>query len=121
MQMAVVLEGDMRYKNLVYSNGGSCRGVMYGSADANVGIIPSIEKTGLNLKIYPNPTPDFITIEAGEQLNSVSIYDLLGKKLKDFYPESCCTTVSVADLKSGFYLVRAATKTGYQVVEILKN
>jgi photosystem II stability/assembly factor-like uncharacterized protein len=121
MQLAIVLEGDMRYKNLVYTNGGSCRGVIYGSADLNVGNTPETEIPELILKVYPNPTQDLLVIEAGEEINSLAIYNLEGKKLKIFKPENSKQTISLTGLKQGCYLLRVATKSGYKVVEIIKN
>ena len=121
MQLAIVLEGDMRYKNLVYTNGGSCRGVIYGSADSNVGNTPETGMPEINLKVYPNPTQDFLVVEAGEEINSLAIYNLEGKKLKVFEPENSKQTISLTGLKQGCYLLRVATKTGYKVVEIIKN
>ncbi len=122
MQLAIVLEADMRYKNLVYTNGGSCRGVIYGSTDTNVGINPSNEKSDIDIKIFPNPVKHIITIDAaGEQIHSVAIYDMLGKKIKELQPEESSTIISLSDLKRGCYLMRVATKKGFQVVQILKN
>ena len=53
-----------------------------------------------NIKLYPNPTEDFIFIECDGQLNKIEIYDLQGLKLL----ETKHHVVDISELKHGVYM-----------------
>jgi hypothetical protein len=63
----------------------------------------SIDKRGVDISFYPNPTQRFLTIESSEPIDLIRMYNASGK-------EVMCTQLknnklSVADLDVGFYLV----------------
>ena len=62
-----------------------------------------------SIKVYPNPTSDFITIETGqtELLQSIELFELSGKSVKSFDPNF--KTISLTDLKTGIYLLQFTT------------
>lgn len=120
MQLSIVLEADMRYKNLVYSGGGACRGITYGMADSSVGI-ENRQMPDKSLKAFPNPARDEVSVESNHFILKLSIYDLSGRKLKSFRMNSYSGTVSMAGLKQGCYLLQSETAQGIQVSKIMKN
>jgi hypothetical protein len=65
-----------------------------------------------SLKVYPNPTSNFITIENNnaEQLLSIDLLDYAGKRLKSFDPTS--TSLSLAGFSPGIYLLQISTPQG---------
>lgn len=62
----------------------------------------STESTESSFKIYPNPAIDYITVDNNTE--SVSIYDLSGRLVKQVNTVSN-TTVDVASLAKGTYIV----------------
>ena len=120
LQIAIVLEADMRNKNLVYTGRGTCRGVTYGRAVGSVGL-NQFKKSDKSLKVFPNPTSGEITIQSDDKISNASIFDLAGKIHKQIRINNFQATISVSDLVQGCYLVRAETSAGLKVVEIMKN
>ncbi len=68
------------------------------------------EKTSADIKIYPNPAKDFITIQADDlQKMSVTITDLSGKIIIN--QEINDNILNTSMLKSGVYIIRIFEKT----------
>lgn len=60
--------------------------------------------SSLYTSVSPNPTRDFVTIDLKKQTDfSVEIYDLLGKKIAQFFNQKL---LDFTDLESGVYLVK---------------
>lgn len=67
---------------------------------------------------YPNPVRDILHIHAGEQILSVSFFDLLGKKVLE--TDKC--DVDLSDLVPGVYSAYVYTHAhNYTVIRVLKN
>lgn len=60
--------------------------------------------------IYPNPFTDIITISGDVALQSVVVYDLSGKMIKEFKGSE--KTISLHSLTSGVYMVKLNMKNG---------
>lgn len=75
-----------------------------------------VEEIGidLNLKIYPNPVDDQVTIESEDDLVNISLFAVDGKKLLEcFYPEKQNSVVlSLKHLNAGMYLLKVKTVNG---------
>jgi hypothetical protein len=65
-----------------------------------------------NVKVYPNPTSDFITIENNdaEPFLSIELLDYAGKRIKSFNPSN--TSVNLSDVAPGVYLLQMTTAEG---------
>lgn len=63
-----------------------------------------------DIVIYPNPFTDTITISGDVQLQSVVVYDLSGKMIKEFRGSE--KTISLHSLRSGVYMVKLNMKNG---------
>src|SRR5699024_7945148 len=57
-----------------------------------------------NFKIYPNPAKDFFQIETTVDMESISVYDIQGKKIKRYAANQ--QNYSVTDLSAGLYFLR---------------
>ena len=78
------------------------------------------ESKDLNISIYPNPTTDFVTVDADE-LQSVTLTDINGKTLSSMATKGNSIRLDVSDLKAGVYLISAKTRsTSSFVKSILK-
>lgn len=71
-----------------------------------------------NIKVYPNPTSDFITIENNdaEPFLSIELLDYAGKRLKSF--DRSNTSVDLSDLAPGVYLLQMISAQGKFCEEI---
>ncbi len=69
--------------------------------------LDSKEYTKQGVLIYPNPSGDFITIknENLEAFNSIKLYALTGKLIKEVKVEDQLTMINVQDVKPGTYIL----------------
>lgn len=72
------------------------------------------------IKVYPNPAADILNISDASKVKSVVIYDFSGKIVKTL--DNPSSTLQVADLKSGVYIIMMNMKDGSkQTIKIIKK
>jgi len=72
------------------------------------------ENTSVKLSVYPNPSTGLLNINFENESvipESISVFDMIGKKVFDEKGISSTTTLDLTDLKKGIYLVSIKTKT----------
>lgn len=77
-----------------------------------------------NFALYPNPTEDRFTIRSNKvDLNSVEVYNLLGKKVKTVSAEANnqIINVDVTELPSGVYVIRLKSELGTFYKKVIKS
>lgn len=66
-----------------------------------------------NIKVYPNPVTDYVTIESKDILiQSVEMYTISGQKVREKIVNSNEATLNCTDLTTGNYIVRTELKNG---------
>jgi len=75
-----------------------------------------------NFLIYPNPAQDFLNFDIPKDfaLNSIELYDVLGKKVKVFNTIQE-NKVRVSDLQSGFYFINFLSNEQSFKIKFYKN
>ncbi len=74
----------------------------------------------IDISIFPNPSSDFVTIEA-EDLQQVVLMDMNGKTLSSRAAKGNSVRLDISGLKAGVYLISAKTRTTSSFVKsILK-
>ena len=63
------------------------------------------EYNSATLKIYPNPTQDFWHIESNQIINTIEVFDLMGRKVDFLTPLDTETSISAQNLPSGLYFL----------------
>lgn len=77
-----------------------------------------IQNTDL-FKLYPNPNNDIITIKGiKNNLTSIKIYDIKGKKIRSIKTDSISKTIDISDLRNGIYFFKINNSTS---IKFLKN
>ncbi len=61
--------------------------------------------TKINLKIYPNPATHFIKLKEITGVTSIIVYNLVGRKIKQFQTEKG-KAYPITDLPKGMYLIQ---------------
>ena len=56
--------------------------------------------------IFPNPAQTNITISGTSGINSIEIYDMMGKIKKTYHPETNSISIDIKEFNSGLYLVK---------------
>lgn len=75
----------------------------------------------LEVKIYPNPTSNVLNIQAQEVIEAIEVYNLLGHKLIQRVANQNKTTLSIANLNTGIYLVKVIARGKTYTTKVVKN
>jgi len=95
-----------------------------------VPVVTTINLTGINefsegnFEVYPNPASDMIEVSSvQEAVSSIEIYNLLGEKVftSPFTDYRSPTTINVANLPNGMYVVEVKTEKGVGMRKFVKE
>ena len=79
---------------------------------------------GLEIKVFPNPTQDFITIHFSEYVKDsrYSLYDFTGKLIENKLINSADTEINMKKYASGHYILKLTNKSrqAIQTFQIVK-
>jgi len=81
--------------------------------------LQTIENQNFNLKLYPNPTSDFLNIKSDQKISKIEIYDTTGKLVQTSKMNN--EKVSVSKLPKGNYLIKIQTENGVVNSKFIKN
>lgn len=85
----------------------------------------SVEETELQslVKIYPNPTNDYVFIESNDTLESIAIYDIHGRQIQILVLTGTTNSskIDLSYLSKGVYFLNMKTKVGEQTSKIIKK
>jgi hypothetical protein len=80
----------------------------------------AVSENGSSVSLFPNPTTDFITVEA-EGLQQVDVFDATGRMIKSVSVSENSLQLDLTGLKQGVYFISARTRsTSSFVKSILK-
>ena len=74
-----------------------------------------------NVKMYPNPVSNYLTIEANSTIEKVSVYNLLGQEVLSRSPKSNSATLQTNNLQKGIYIVRTDIDGKVTTTKIIKE
>lgn len=81
----------------------------------------SICEVDLKASIYPNPVDDLMTIRADETMQLISIYNLLGVKVKEVAVNSKETVIDLSKLEAGVYMIEIVGVNNKSVNTFIKQ
>ena len=64
------------------------------------------------VRVYPNPAEDYVTVECGEPVMSVAIYSASGQLVKSVGGVDATNNIYVGDLHAGYYVMTVETESG---------
>ena len=74
-----------------------------------------------NIKMYPNPVKNSLTIEANSTIQRVSVYNLLGQEVMTNNPKSNAATLQTNALQKGVYMVKTEIDGNVSSSKIIKE
>lgn len=74
-----------------------------------------------NIKMFPNPAKSNFTIDAQENIEKVSVYNLLGQEVVSKNPNTNSVTFDITNLQSGVYVVKATINGTVSTSRIIKE
>ena len=83
----------------------------------NLGDLSTDELNKKEIKIYPNPIQDVLSVQTNEKINSVEIFDLTGKSIL----KSSEKTINTQTLAKGVYIVKVKTDNQEISQKIIKK
>lgn len=111
-------ESDIHGFNMLHNNYGN--DAYYDNIKINTRSLSVEDQELTNVKIFPNPTTDFITIQLpnGMSVEKAVVYNLLGKKLS----AQKTTKIDMRDFPSGTYILELTTDKGKTLIrKIIKK
>ena len=75
------------------------------------------EYNSATLKIYPNPTQDFWHIESNQIINTIEVFDLIGRKVDFLSPLDTETSISAQNLPNGLYFLVVNRDTTLRLIK----
>ena len=75
----------------------------------------------IELKLYPTPVKDYLTIEASARIFSIQLYDFQGKILRKIRIDSENYYLDMSSYPVGFYLLEVFTPEGSFVRKFIKE
>ncbi|MBO6879240.1 T9SS type A sorting domain-containing protein [Winogradskyella sp.] len=75
-----------------------------------------------DVSVYPNPTTSDWTIKSNSQtINSIEIFDLLGKQVMELEPNKTDVKIDASELNVGVYLAKIYSENGTKTIKLVKN
>ena len=59
-----------------------------------------------NLKMYPNPAKNNLTIDGINSIDNIEVYNIIGQRVINLNPKSNSVTINVSGLQNGLYVVK---------------
>lgn len=73
-----------------------------------------------NFSVYPNPVRDILNIQTTKTVESVVIYDVLGKVVVSTQPDAISPRIDMSELSSGAYMVNVTIDGASKTVKVIK-
>jgi hypothetical protein len=70
---------------------------------------------------FPNPTSDLWSLNSPRIMNTIQVFDVLGKQVMSLSPNSTNVNVDASTLRSGLYFARINTAAGTQSLRLVKK
>ncbi len=84
------------------------------------GILNTNDFASEAFSVYPNPVKDVLNISSKVSVDTVVVYDVLGKVVLTSNPGSVSPSINMAGLTSGAYLVKISGNGSTQTIKVLK-
>ncbi len=69
--------------------------------------------------VYPNPTKDYLYIESSNTINSIKVFDVLGKLV--FQENNQVNQIDISSLDNGLFFIKIETDQGVSTQKVLKQ
>ena len=109
IRMSASIDENDNYHVLVTGQNGSLE-IVYEEETNNVQNLQNVQ-----ISIFPNPTNGIINIEIQEQIEKITVFDILGKVIL----ETINTEINLTEQKTGTYFLKIETENGILTEKIV--
>jgi hypothetical protein len=86
---------------------------------AEIDVWVAIEENGIAVtNVFPNPAKEKIHIHSADNIQNLKVFDIYGRIIKDFYPNTKQYIMNVGELK-GTYMLQIQTDNGIERMKII--
>ncbi|WP_179352703.1 T9SS type A sorting domain-containing protein [Winogradskyella vidalii] len=72
--------------------------------------------------IYPNPTSGILNLKSSQDIDNVTIFNLLGQTVANYDKDAITdSSINLSELSKGLYLVRVSSENNTQTLRVTKN
>ncbi|WP_460218643.1 T9SS type A sorting domain-containing protein [Psychroserpens sp. MEBiC05023] len=71
--------------------------------------------------VFPNPTTDSWTVVGTQDIESIQVFDVLGKQVVELTPNATDITIDASTLNNGLYFAKINSATGSKTVKLIKK
>ena len=75
----------------------------------------------VDFSYFPNPVKDELRMQANETITNVSVYNILGQRVRSLQPDAINTKLDLTSLVSGTYLVKAEVNDRIGTFKVVKE
>lgn len=79
------------------------------------------EHDSSNIVLFPNPTDGLVNIQSAAIIKNIRIYDLQGRLMESFQPNSQATKLNITNLNTGVYFLSIETEIGTSNKKFIKH
>ncbi len=88
---------------------------------SNASVLSTKGFTLTKVSLHPNPSTDFVTISADKNIEEITIYNVLGKTVKNISIDERSKTIDVSQFNSGFYLIKYVVNNSIGTAKFIKE
>lgn len=129
--IVVRVDGVEAYSGQLYSSTGEIAGVDFFSIDTNNeyyiddvfhvdGLLGVDDFSADVFSVYPNPVRDVLNISSKAAVESITVYDILGKVVLQAQPNAISPSINMGALASGAYLVNVTIGNASKTIKVIK-
>jgi len=71
--------------------------------------------------VYPNPTAGNWNIKSNSTINTITVYDVLGKQVQTITPNTDTAEINALSLNSGLYFAKIVGNNGSKTIKLIKE
>ena len=87
----------------------------------SAGVLSTQQFSQNNLKVYPNPASNQLTVSQNDEISAIEIFNLMGQKVLSQNANSNEVTVNISSLSVGTYSMKVTSGNSQSVVKVVKN
>ncbi len=84
-------------------------------------VLGTEDNSSLELSTYPNPTKGIVTISAQQEINNVTVYNIIGQEVKSVSGNGNSVTVNLSEFAAGHYIAKVVAGDSSESIKIIKQ
>ncbi len=112
---------DVFYDVYVTSNCGDGNVIMSEGVRFSTNVLSLNNNDYSQIKYFPNPVKENLTITADKSIDNVIVYNLLGQKVIQIQPRSMNVVIDFSSLPTGTYILKANSEDNLSTFKVLKK